>query len=109
MPPIKLAIALILSCVLAVFGAQNTQSVTFYFLTFELGPAPVILAVFIAALVGALLSWIVSAPGQFRGMLRRRQLEPELADAQVQSHPLASSTAPLPGQGLSPHAEDLTA
>ena len=81
MPSIKLTVGLILATVLVVFGAQNTQSVTFHFLMFDAGPAPVIFVVFAAALVGALLSWIVSTPGRFRGMRRRRDLEHQVAAA----------------------------
>lgn len=82
MPPMKLIAGLILATALVVFGAQNTQSVTFHFLTFDAGPAPVIFAVFAAALAGALLAWTVSAPGRFRGMRRRRDLEHQVATAQ---------------------------
>ena len=81
MNTMKLIVALVIAAVLVVFGAQNTQLVTFHFLTFELGPAPVILAVFAAAIAGALLAWIVSAPGRFRGMRRRRDLEHQVAAA----------------------------
>ena len=82
MPSMKLIVGLILAMALVVFGAQNTQLVTFHFLMFDAGPAPVIFAVFAAALVGALLSWIVSAPGRFRGMRRRRDLEHQVAAAE---------------------------
>ena len=79
MASIKLIAVLILATALVVFGAQNTQSVTFHFLMFDVGPAPVILAVFVGVLVGALLGWIVSVPGRFRGMRRRRDLEHQVA------------------------------
>jgi uncharacterized integral membrane protein len=68
-----------------VFGAQNTQSVTFHFLVWDAGPAPVIFAVFAAALVGVLLGWIVSAPGRFRGMRSRRKLEHQVAAAREET------------------------
>jgi uncharacterized integral membrane protein len=79
MPSIKLVAALILAAILVVFGAQNTQSVTFHFLVFDAGPVPVVLVVFLAAILGALLAWIVSAPGRFRGMRHRRDLEHQIA------------------------------
>ena len=81
MPPMKLIIGLIVATALVVFGAQNTQAVTFHFLMFETRPAPVLFAVFAAALAGALLAWIVSAPGRFRGMRQRRELEHQVTAA----------------------------
>ena len=81
MPSIKLIAGLVLATGLVVFGAQNTQSVTFHFLMWEAGPAPVIFAVFAAALVGVLLGGLVSAPGRFRGMRRRRDLEHQVTAA----------------------------
>ncbi len=87
MPSMKLIAALILAAVLVVFGAQNTQSVTFHFLVFEAGPLPVVLVVFVAAIVGALLGWIVSAPGRLRGRRRRRDLEHQIAAAHGQAAP----------------------
>ena len=85
MPSIKLVAALILAAILVVFGAQNTQSVTFHFLVFEAGPAPVVLVVFVAAILGALLGSIVSAPGRFRGMRQRRDLEHQIASVHERS------------------------
>lgn len=75
MPEIRLVVTLLLAMVLVVFAAQNTQSVTLRFLTFETPPVPILLAVAVSATVGALLGWIVSAPGAFRRMRQRRSLE----------------------------------
>ncbi|TAJ18706.1 MAG: DUF1049 domain-containing protein [Dehalococcoidia bacterium] len=85
MPPVKLIIGLIVATALVVFGAQNTQDVTFHFLMFETRPAPVLLAVFAAALAGALLAWIVSTPGRYRGMRQRRDLERQVTTAHRQT------------------------
>ncbi|TAK73794.1 MAG: LapA family protein [Dehalococcoidia bacterium] len=110
MSSMKLIAALILATALVVFGAQNTQSVTFHFLMFDVGPAPVLLAVFAAAIIGAMLAWTVSAPGRFRGMRRRRDLEHEVAAAQEQLKAAttaleesrrASRPPPTPPQGPS--------
>ena len=57
---LKLIAALLVAIVLVVFGAQNTQAVTFHFLMFKAPSAPMVLALFVAALLGALLGWIVS-------------------------------------------------
>jgi uncharacterized integral membrane protein len=85
MSSLKLIAGLMLASSLVVFGAQNTQSVTFHFLMFEAGPAPVVFAVFAAALLGVLLGWIVSAPGRFRGMRRRRDLEHQVIAAREET------------------------
>ena len=78
----KLIAFLTIATALAVLGAQNTQSVTFHFFMWELRAVPVVAALFAALLVGALLGWMVTAPGRFRGMRRRRALEHEVATAQ---------------------------
>jgi hypothetical protein len=62
MSSLKLIAALLVAMVLVVFGAQNTQAVTFHFLTFKAPSTPMVLALFMAALLGALLGWIISAP-----------------------------------------------
>ena len=85
MPSVKLIAALVLATALVVFGAQNTQSVTFHFLAWEAGPAPVVFPVFAAALVGVVLGSIASAPGRFRGMRNRRRLEQQVATARQET------------------------
>lgn len=81
MAPMKLIVVLTFATILVVFGAQNTQSVTFHFLILDLGPAPVIFAVFVAALVGVIVGWLVSVPGRLRGVRTRRDLEHEVTAA----------------------------
>lgn len=76
---LKLIAALLVAIVLVVFGAQNTQTVTFHFLVFKAPSAPMVLALFVAALLGALLGWIVSAPGRFRRLRERRGLQGQVA------------------------------
>ena len=75
MSSLKLIAALLVAIVLVVFGAQNTQSVTFHFLMFKAPSTPMVLALFVAALLGAILGWIVSAPGRFRRMRERQGLQ----------------------------------
>lgn len=79
MSSLKLIAALIVAIVLVVFGAQNTQAVTFHFLMFKAPSTPMAFALFLAALLGALLGWIVSAPGRFRRMQERRGLQGQVA------------------------------
>jgi uncharacterized integral membrane protein len=87
MSSLKLIAALLVATVLVVFGAQNTQAVTFHFLVFKLPSAPIVVALFVAVLLGALLGWIVSAPGHFRRMRERRGLQ-----GQVKAHVQAAPT-----------------
>lgn len=74
MGSLKLIVALLAATVLVVFGAQNTQAVALHFLMFKVPSMPLVLALFAAVLLGALLGWIVSVPGRFRGMNERRGL-----------------------------------
>jgi uncharacterized integral membrane protein len=75
----KLFVALILATVVVVFGAQNTQAVTFHFLLFKVPSVPLVLPLFGALLAGALLTWVVSVPGRFRRMRQRQGLQHEVA------------------------------
>lgn len=75
----KLIGALLLATVVVVFGAQNTQAVTFHFLMFKVPSVPLVLPLFGAVVLGALLGWIVSAPGRFRRMRERRGFQSEIA------------------------------
>ncbi|MEX2228125.1 MAG: LapA family protein [Dehalococcoidia bacterium] len=72
---LKLILGLLLASVLVVFGAQNTQSVSFHFLGWDTPSAPVVLALAIAVLLGVILTWMVSVPGRFRGRRERRALK----------------------------------
>jgi len=97
----KLTLGVVLIAVLVVFGAQNTQSVSFHFVTWETSTVPVVLALAIAVLVGVLLSWIVSVPGRFSGMRQRRSLQHEI-DVHAQNSAAAAPEAPIePSRGHS--------
>ena len=75
----KLFAALILATAIVVFGAQNTQAVTFHFLLFKVPAVPLVLPLFGAVLLGAILAMIVAAPGRFRRMRQRQGLQSEVA------------------------------
>src|SRR5438067_2796779 len=75
----KLFAALILATAVVLFGAQNTQAITFHFLVFKVPSVPLVLPLFGAVLVGALLTWVVSMPGRFRRMRQRQGLQHEVA------------------------------
>jgi len=84
---VTLLLVLLLAAVLVVFGAQNTQSVSFHFLGWETPALPVVLALAIALALGAVLSWIVSVPGRFRGMRNTRSLRHQVEDQERRSAP----------------------
>jgi uncharacterized integral membrane protein len=75
MSTLRLVAGLILLTIVVVFGAQNTKAVTLHFLMFKVPSSPLVLALFAAVVLGVLLGWIVSAPGRFRRMHERHQLE----------------------------------
>lgn len=95
MGSLKLIAALLVATVLVVFGAQNTQAITLHFLMFKVPAMPMVLALFAAVLLGALLGWIVSVPGRFRGMHERRGLRGQVK-AQAE---LTRNQAQLPAEG----------
>jgi uncharacterized integral membrane protein len=75
----KLFAALILATAVVLFGAQNTQAITFHFLVFKVPSVPLVLPLFGAVLLGALLGWVFSAPGRFRQMRQRQGLQSKIA------------------------------
>ena len=82
----KLFIALLLAVAVVVFGAENTQAVTFHFLMFKVPSVPLVLPLFGAVLLGALLGWVVTAPGRFHRMRRRQELQNESAAHERSDH-----------------------
>lgn len=93
MTSLKLIALLIVLALVVVFGAQNTQTVTIHFLMFKVPAAPMVLALSVAVLLGALLGWITSAPGRFRRMRQRRGLQSQVA-AHEQAAVAAKETQP---------------
>jgi uncharacterized integral membrane protein len=92
MNTLKLIAGILVALVLVVFGAQNTQAVTFHFLMFKAPSAPMVLALFLAALLGALLGWIISAPGRFRRMRERRGLQGQVTAAHQREAAASAAT-----------------
>jgi uncharacterized integral membrane protein len=78
MAQITLILALILAGMLALFGAQNTETITLHFLWFTARSVPLPLTILGGAVVGALLSFLVGLPDRVRraimrgGLTRRR-------------------------------------
>lgn len=86
----KLIAGLVVAIVLVVFGAQNTQAVKFHFLMFSAPSVPMVFALFLAALLGALLALIVAAPARIRRMRERHDLQSHVA-AHDRAVPAATS------------------
>ena len=78
-------LAVFFAVVLLVFSLQNTESVTFHFLIWDLGPAPLLIAVLGAAVLGLLVGLLLAAPSHFREVAARRRLESELQAADQQT------------------------
>lgn len=68
-------LALILAGALALFGAQNTATVTLHFLWFTAQGLPLSLVILGGAVIGALLSFLVALPGRVRGALTGGRLK----------------------------------
>jgi uncharacterized integral membrane protein len=83
---LRLALGILIAATLVVFGAQNTQSISFHFMGWDTTSIPVVLALAIALALGVLLAWIVSIPGRFRGRRERRTLQHQV-DAHEQPTP----------------------
>jgi len=88
MNALRLILGLLIATMLVVFGAQNTQSVSFHFLGWDTPSIPVVLAVAIAVALGALLAWTVSLPGRYRGRRDRRALQHQLQAQERTTPPL---------------------
>jgi uncharacterized integral membrane protein len=91
----KLFAALILAIAVVLFGAQNTQAITFHFLVFKVPSVPLVLPLFGAVLLGALLGWVFSAPGRFRQMRQRQGLQSKI-DAHERSDAAVADSAKQP-------------
>ncbi len=66
MNSVKLLLFFVVATILVVFGAQNTQPITIHFLVFKLPSTPVVSALAVAALLGALLTFIGTLFGRVR-------------------------------------------
>jgi uncharacterized integral membrane protein len=77
--------AIVVIAAFLAFSLQNTQSVDFQFLTWDLGTAPVLVAILAAGFVGLVVGLLLSAPSHFRDRAARRRLEGELDAANTRS------------------------
>ena len=99
MNSLRLIAGLIVATIVVVFGSQNTQAVTLHFLMVKAPSVPLVLALFIAVLLGALLGWIVAAPGRFRQMRERRGLRGQVADQERAAAAAERELTPAPPRG----------
>lgn len=104
--PLIRIIAIVVIAAFLAFSLQNTQSVDFQFLTWDLGTAPVLVAILAAGFVGLVVGLLLSAPSLFRDRAARRRLEGELdaantraSEAQVDAE--ATRVASLPQRARS--------
>jgi uncharacterized integral membrane protein len=98
---VTLVLALILAGVLALFGAQNTETVTLHFLWLTARAMPLSLAILGGAVIGALLSLLVGLPGRVRrartgGNLKRQNARQETQIAHLHATAAADETATQP-------------
>jgi len=87
---------LFIATLLVVFGAQNAQPVSLYFFRWESSPVPLVLALGLAMLLGALLSFLVSFPGRVQAWRERRGLRHEVEAQHVAAARPESSAARSP-------------
>ncbi|HEV3310336.1 MAG TPA: LapA family protein [Chloroflexota bacterium] len=97
----KLFGALLVAIVVVVFGAQNTQAVRFHFLVLNLPSVPLVLPLFAAILLGAVLGWGVAAPGRFRSLRVTRGLRQKIADQDRVAAAVAQAPASPPDPAAS--------
>ncbi len=95
----SLIVGLLIGIALVVFGAQNAQPVTLHVFGWESSAVPLVLALGIAMLTGAVLTLLFSIPGRVRGRRRRRALERELED---RGAPAPSPLPPAPVPASAP-------
>src|SRR5690348_14993884 len=66
MPRITLLLVLIAAGLLALFGAQNTETVSLHLLWFPARPMPLWLSILGGAVIGVLLGFLVELPSRLR-------------------------------------------
>jgi uncharacterized integral membrane protein len=105
----KLIVGVVIGGVLALFGAQNAQPVSLHFFGWESLDVPLVLALGVALLIGAVLSAIFAAPGQLHGWRERRALErriPEVVVAPAPAAPVPAAPAHVAPTTASTDATD---
>ena len=86
MNAVSLVIGLILGILLVVFGAQNAQMVSLRFFIWDTQSIPLVLALTVAMLLGALLTLLASIPGRLRNRRQRQELRQQV-EAQARMTP----------------------
>ena len=89
---LMIVLAFALAAVLALFGAQNTAPVTLHFLWFTVGSIPVAVTILGGAVIGALLSLLVSVPSRLRHAFTVRALKRQVARHEARIAQLGTTT-----------------
>ena len=81
---VGLILALLIAIGLVVFGAQNSQPVNIHLFNWESTSVPLVLALGVAMLVGAIIALLASIPGRIRRRRERRAREREIAELRLE-------------------------
>ena len=102
---VALIAALFIAVLLVLFGAQNAQPVSLHFFNWESSAVPLVLALGVAVLLGALLTFVVTLPGRLSAWRERRgmqhRLDERLREDLRPQPPTATSPRPPDGQSES--------
>lgn len=96
-------VVIVLVIILATFGIQNPFPVTIRFLQFRSAAVPLYLIMLLSAVIGVLVSTLLSIPGRIQRRLELRRLRQQVAEQAKQISDLkvrlpAAVMQPLPGE-----------
>jgi uncharacterized integral membrane protein len=94
---------IVLVVVLATFGIQNPFPVSIRFLQFKSAAVPLYLIMLLSAVIGILVSALLSIPGRIQRRLELRRLRQQIVEQEKQIADLkvrlpAPTMQPLPGE-----------
>lgn len=90
--------------VLATFGIQNPFPITVRFLQFQSAAVPLYLVIMLAAVIGILVSALLSIPGRVQRRLELRRLRQQVVE---QTQQIADLKARLPAPVMQPLPDDV--
>ena len=95
MRTVVLIFMLLVAILLVIFGAQNTQLVSVHFLMIDTGFVSLALVIVISAVIGAVLTSLITAWGSIRRGFRGRRADQQKAALEARSVDLATRVAAL--------------
>ena len=98
---VALIAALFIAVLLVLFGAQNAQPVSLHFFSWESSAVPLVLALGVAVLLGALLTFVVTLPGRLSAWRERRGMQHRLDERLRENLQPPTATSPRPPDGQS--------